>query len=170
MGFTPDLTVGVYVGYDNPRSLGSKRTGGEVAAPIVADFMKMALQGKAAVPFRVPRGIELIPIHVNTGTRGVFGEDGVILEAFKPGDEPPANSVVIGQALAQNGADQGVVLFLQLALTKPPQPNPLQIKVACKAALFLLRGPPAAQQPQIQQPSGGLTGKVLASIECHHLI
>ncbi len=111
VGFTPDLTVGVYVGFDNPKPMGKHRTGGELAAPIVADFMKQALQGKAAIPFRVPRAIELIPIHVNTGKRGIFGEDGVILEAFKPGDEPPANTVVIGN-VASNAAkaSAGVVL------------------------------------------------------------
>ena len=114
IGFTPDLVVGVYLGYDNPRSLGAKRTGGEVAAPIVADFMKLALKDKAAVPFRVPRGIELIPIHINTGKRGVFGEDGVILEAFKPGDEPPSVSRVIGQTADRSqSAGQGVVLVPQ---------------------------------------------------------
>jgi penicillin-binding protein 1A len=96
IGFTPDLTVGVYVGFDNPKPMGKGRTGGELAAPIVADFMKLALKDKAAVPFRVPRAIELIPIHVNTGKRGIFGTDGVILEAFKPGDEPPANTIIIG--------------------------------------------------------------------------
>jgi len=114
VGFTPDLTVGVYVGYDNPKPMGKGRTGGELAAPIVADFMKLALKDKAAVPFRVPRAIELIPIHVNTGKRGIFGEDGVILEAFKPGDEPPANTIVIGNGVAGAGAPkaagEGVVL------------------------------------------------------------
>jgi penicillin-binding protein 1A len=112
VGFTPDLTVGVYVGYDNPKPMGKGRTGGELAAPIVADFMKLALKDKAAVPFRVPRAIELIPIHVNTGKRGIFGEDGVILEAFKPGDEPPSNTVFIGN-VASNAPKQpgaGVVL------------------------------------------------------------
>ncbi len=112
VGFTPDLTVGVYVGYDNPKPMGKGRTGGELAAPIVADFMKLALKDKAAVPFRVPRAIELIPIHVNTGKRGIFGEDGVILEAFKPGDEPPSNTVLIGN-VASNAPKQpgaGVVL------------------------------------------------------------
>ena len=111
VGFTPDLTVGVYVGYDNPKPMGKGRTGGELAAPIVADFMKLALKDKAAIPFRVPRAIELIPIHVNTGKRGIFGEDGVILEAFKPGDEPPANTTIIG-SVASNLAkpSDGVVL------------------------------------------------------------
>jgi penicillin-binding protein 1A len=118
VGFTPDLTVGVYIGYDNPKPMGKGRTGGEVAAPVVADFMRLALRDKAAIPFRVPRAIELIPIHVNTGKRGVFGSEGVILEAFKPGDEPPANTVLIGNngktSQPANGA--GVVL---VAPSKP---------------------------------------------------
>ena len=147
IGFTPDLAVGVFVGYDNPRSLGGKRTGGEVSAPIVADFMKMALQGKAAVPFRVPRGIELIPIHVNTGVRGVFGEQGVILEAFKPGDEPPSNSVVIGQTLAQ-GADQGTVLVPPAGAGQDGQQG---------GAIPPAGAPPAVQQQPVQQSPGGLT-------------
>jgi penicillin-binding protein 1A len=117
IGFTPDLTVGVYVGYDNPKPMGKGRTGGELAAPIVADFMRLALRDKAAVPFRVPRAIELIPIHVNTGKRGVFGTDGVIFEAFKPGDEPPANTVVIGNGSSPKPG-QGVVL---VPATKPAQ-------------------------------------------------
>jgi penicillin-binding protein 1A len=125
VGFTPDLTVGVYIGYDNPKPMGKGRTGGEVAAPVVADFMRLALRDKAAIPFRVPRAIELIPIHVNTGKRGIYGSDGVILEAFKPGDEPPANTTVIGtgsKPAAQNGGG-GVVL---VAPAKPPEAQPAQ--------------------------------------------
>ena len=136
IGFTPDLVVGVYVGYDNPRSLGAKRTGGEVAAPIVADFMKLALKDKAAVPFHVPRGIELIPINVNSGNRGVFGDPGVILEAFKPGDEPPAVSHVIGVGADKAPASQGVVLVAPPGGAAPPSA-------------------PAAIAPT--QPPGGLT-------------
>ena len=123
VGFTPDLVVGVYVGFDNPKPMGKRRTGGELAAPIVADFMKQALRDKAAIPFRVPRAIELMPIHVNTGRRGVFGETGVILEAFKPGDEPPSNVVVIGNGGAPKpaGGGQGVVLVAPAAPANPPQ-------------------------------------------------
>ncbi len=110
IGFTPDLTVGVYVGYDNPKPMGKGRTGGELAAPIVADFMRMALRDKAAIPFRVPRAIELIPIQVNSGKRAIFGGEGVILEAFKPGDEPPANTTVIGNGDKPAIAQEGVVL------------------------------------------------------------
>ena len=113
IGYTPDLAVGVYVGYDNPKPMGKKRTGGELAAPIVADFMKLALKDKAAVPFRVPRAIELIPINAINGKRAIFGEKDTILEAFKPGDEPPENTRLIGQT-ADGGAaakkGEGVVL------------------------------------------------------------
>ncbi len=121
IGFTPDLAVGVFIGFDTPKPMGKKRTGGELAAPVVADFMRLALRDKAAVPFRVPRGIELIPIHVNTGKRGIYGEDGVILEAFKPGDEPPANTTVIGTGGGTRQSSQpagaGVVL---VPAAKPP--------------------------------------------------
>jgi penicillin-binding protein 1A len=100
IGYTPDLAVGVYVGYDNPKPMGRKRTGGELAAPIVADFMRLALRDQPATPFRVPRAIELIPIDAATGQRAIFGQEGVILEAFKPGDEPPESTTIIGQELA----------------------------------------------------------------------
>ena len=103
IGYTPDLTVGVYIGYDNPKPMGKGRTGGELAAPVVTDFMRMALQGKPATPFRVPKGIELIPINVKSGQRDLFGDDGVILEAFKPGEEPPSKTTVIGDQVATSG-------------------------------------------------------------------
>ena len=97
IGYTPDLTVGVYVGYDTPKPMGKKRTGGELAAPIVADFMRLALREQPATPFRVPRAIELIPIDANTGQRAIFGGEGVILEAFKPGEEPSDSTKIIGE-------------------------------------------------------------------------
>ncbi len=114
IGYTPDMTVGVYVGYDNPKPMGAHRTGGELAAPIVADFMQLALKDKAAVPFRVPRAIELIPINATSGKRSIFGEADTILEAFKPGDEPPQNTRFVGQSTgkkpAQVSSGGGVVL------------------------------------------------------------
>jgi penicillin-binding protein 1A len=88
--------------------MGKGRTGGELAAPIVADFMKVALKDKPATPFRVPKGIELIPISAKTGQRDLFGEDGVILEAFKPGEEPSEGGQIIGNQVAtSNGVPIG---------------------------------------------------------------
>ena len=69
IGFTPDLAVGVYIGYDKPRHLGRGATGGHLAAPIFKDFMKMALADKPAMPFRVPPGIKLIRVDAKTGMR-----------------------------------------------------------------------------------------------------
>jgi penicillin-binding protein 1A len=130
IGYTPDMAVGVYVGYDNPKPMGDKRTGGELAAPIVADFMKLALKDKAAIPFRVPRAIELIPINATNGRRDIFGKENTILEAFKPGDEPPENTRLIGQGETAGNkpaakAGDGVVLVP--AKKKPAaQPKPAQ--------------------------------------------
>ena len=96
VGFSPDLVVGVYVGYDRPRPMGRGATGGHLAAPIFAEFMKVALKDKPKKPFKVPEGIELIPIDRRTGLRASAQSDGVILEAFKPGTLPPDSYSVIG--------------------------------------------------------------------------
>ncbi len=99
VGFSPDIAVGVYIGYDKPRHLGRGVAGGNLSAPIVRDFMKVALADKPAVPFRVPAGIKLIRIDPRTGMRVSPGSGGrAILEAFKPGTSPPDNYAVIGVA------------------------------------------------------------------------
>jgi penicillin-binding protein 1A len=87
VGFSPNLAVGVYMGYDQPRSLGEKAQAASYTAPIFRDFMQMALKDKPDVPFRVPVGIKLISVDLKTGTRS--NGPGSILEAFKPGTEPP---------------------------------------------------------------------------------
>ena len=96
IGFTPDLVVGVFVGYDTPRPMGKGQTGGNVAAPIFGDFVKNALAGKPAVPFRVPPGVRQIQVSLKTGLRAQNGEADAITEAFKPGEEPDDAYSVIG--------------------------------------------------------------------------
>jgi penicillin-binding protein 1A len=99
IGFSPDVVIGLYVGYDKPRTLGAKATGGGLAAPIARDFMKLALADKPAVPFRVPAGIKLIRVEAKSGMRAGPGSEGrTILEAFKPGTAPPDNYSAIGVA------------------------------------------------------------------------
>jgi penicillin-binding protein 1A len=92
IGFTPEIAVGVYLGYDKPRHIGYHATGGGLAAPIVRDFLKIALADKPAVPFRVPPGIKLIRIDAQTGARAGPSSSKVILEAFKPGTAPADSS------------------------------------------------------------------------------
>jgi len=109
IGFTPDLVVGVFVGYDIPRPMGKGQTGGRVAAPIFGNFVKMAMEGKPAVPFRVPPGIKLVRVSLKTGLRAEPGDKDAVIEAFKPGEEPDDAYSVIGftDPTAQDGTVGG---------------------------------------------------------------
>ncbi|MGY4505428.1 penicillin-binding protein 1A [Bradyrhizobium sp. GM24.11] len=110
VGFSPDVAVAIYMGYDKPRPLGkgNAATGGHLAAPIARDFLKLALADKPAVPFKVPAGIKLIRVVAKTGMRAGPGESGgTILEAFKPGTAPPDNYSVIGVADADGRGAPG---------------------------------------------------------------
>jgi penicillin-binding protein 1A len=99
VGFSPDLVVGLYVGYDKPRSLGRNAQAGHTAAPIARDFMKLALADKPATPFKIPAGIKLIRVDAKTGLRAGPGDTGkTILEAFKPGTAPSDDYSAIGVA------------------------------------------------------------------------
>jgi penicillin-binding protein 1A len=95
IGFSPDLTVGAYMGYDKPRHITGGASGGHTAAPMVRDFLKAALADKPAVPFRVPAGIKLIRIDAKSGTRLGPGSTGGLLEAFKPGTAPPDSYSIV---------------------------------------------------------------------------
>ena len=84
MGFSPDLVVGVYMGFDEPRTLGRRETGAAVALPVFYNFMKEALANQADIPFRIPNGIKLVRINHQTGKPAVPTDTAVILEALKP--------------------------------------------------------------------------------------
>lgn len=95
VGFTPDLVAGVFVGFDEPATLGDKETGGSVAAPIFRSFMEGALADRPATPFRIPPGIRLVRVNVQTGLPAQPGEKSLILEAFKPGSVPTGRGEVL---------------------------------------------------------------------------
>jgi penicillin-binding protein 1A len=97
VGFSPDLVVAVFVGYDQPKRMGRAATGGKLAAPIFTEFMKAALADQPAKEFQAPRGINLIAIDQRTGLRASVETEGpTIMEAFKPGTEPPSSYSIIG--------------------------------------------------------------------------
>jgi len=102
VGYSPDLVVGVYVGYDTPKPMGKSATGGQIAAPIFGNFMKMALAGKK-VPFRAPPGIRTIPVNRYTGLRASPGEKDVIWEVFKPDEEPDDPNSFLGYETSSYG-------------------------------------------------------------------
>lgn len=107
VGFSPDLAAGVYLGFDQPRSLGKQATGGLLSAPVFRDFMTEALKDKPATPFRVPAGVRLVRVDYKTGERATGNDEGpVILEAFKPGTEPTGEQQVI-EGSTNYGQDAG---------------------------------------------------------------
>jgi len=116
VGYSPDLAVGCYMGYDTPRSLGSTATGGLIIGPVFRDFMAEALKDQPSVPFRIPPGIRLVRVDLHTGQRAEPGDPNVILEAFKPGTEPNGEGgVIMGVgASAPGGGSDG---------TPPPSPD-----------------------------------------------
>ncbi|HEY0833772.1 MAG TPA: penicillin-binding protein 1A, partial [Azospirillum sp.] len=88
VGFSPDLVVGTYIGFDQPRTLGAKETGGSAAVPIFKEFMEAALKDRPATPFRVPPGLRLVRVNPENGQLAQPGERKSIWEAFLPGTEP----------------------------------------------------------------------------------
>ena len=105
IGFTPDLVVGVFIGFDEPRSLGPRETGSRVALPVFRNFMKEALRGQTVRPFRVPSGVQLIKVDHRTGRLASPGDERVVQEAFKVGDGPglTSSSVIDGSAYVPGG-------------------------------------------------------------------
>lgn len=96
VGYTPNLVAGVYIGFDNPASLGRGGTGSSLAAPVFADFLEKAVKLTPAAKFHVPDGMQLIPVNRSTGMMAFEGEPDTIVEAFKPGTGPADVFAVIG--------------------------------------------------------------------------
>jgi len=81
--YTPDLVVGVYVGYDNPQPLGHMEGGARVALPLIVDFLEKALDRIPSKPFKMPPGMKLVRMKEMTGQMAQSGDAGVIYEALK---------------------------------------------------------------------------------------
>ena len=105
IGFTPNLVVGLYVGFDKPQTLGKGTTGGGLAAPIFKEFMADALKDTPPAEFKVPEGMKLIAINRKTGMRAGEGEPGTIIEAFKPGTGPADSYWVIGMGDGEGASE-----------------------------------------------------------------
>lgn len=108
VGFSPDLVAGVYVGFDEPESLGRAETGAQAALPIFYDFMDEALKGVPDSSFRIPAGIKLVRVNPKTGRPSSPGDATVIIEALKPDFEFDNRQRVIGNgdsAVVGSGQD-----------------------------------------------------------------
>ena len=99
VGGSPDIVAGVYMGYDQPRSLGGYAQGGTFAAPIFKQFVKESRDRWSGRPFVAPAGVRMVRIDRQSGRR-VFGtwpgsdpKAGTIWEAFKPDTEPRRGAI-----------------------------------------------------------------------------
>ena len=95
VGFSPDLVAGVFVGFDEPRSLGKRETGSSVALPIFKEFMQEALSDEPLIPFRVPPGIRNVQINAENGTRASFDTKKTLWESFVTGTEPTEDVYIL---------------------------------------------------------------------------
>jgi penicillin-binding protein 1A len=115
VGFTPDIVVGVFVGFDDNRSLGDKETGAVDAVPIFIDFMQTALKGVPVHDFKPPKDVKFA--YVNG-----------IREGFRPGTEPKPAPLPTGGELPEGlpalpGAAAGAPNAPAPAAAAPPPPK-----------------------------------------------
>ena len=88
IGSVPDLTIGIYVGFDEPRTLGRQEQGSLTAAPIYERIAKVVFKDKPPTPFRIPPGLRIVRVNHDSGQPTYPGDPQAIDEAFKPGTEP----------------------------------------------------------------------------------
>lgn len=88
IGYIPQLVTGVWVGYDQERSLGSGGTGGQAAAPIWGDFMQRAIMSLPAEDFTAPENVSFVLINPRSGNLAKEGTAGAVMECFIKGTEP----------------------------------------------------------------------------------
>ena len=86
LGFTSKLVIGVYVGFDEPKTLGRYETGAKAALPIFKKFVEKVVKKKDALPFKVPKNINLVMVDAETGLQPSSNTKKVIYESFKPED------------------------------------------------------------------------------------
>ena len=96
IGFTSNLLIGVYVGSDNPKSLGRYETGSKTALPIFKDFIKKTVKKSEARPFKVAKGTVMMVVDPTTGQKAKFSSKNTIIEVYKE------QNVIDGKVLYSN--------------------------------------------------------------------
>ncbi len=125
VGGSPEIVGGVYLGFDQPRSLGGYAQGGTYAAPIFKQFVEASRKRWTRVPFAAPPGIRLVKINRQSGKRVFEGEpsddpkSGIIWEAFKP-DTQPARATRQDQITAERDVIMNAIRKLRAAQTRQP--------------------------------------------------
>ncbi len=103
IGYTSKIIVGVYVGFDNPKTLGKKETGARTAMPIFKKFIKKSVKKKDARPFKVADNVTLMVIDPKTGKKASFGSKKTIIEVFKKKDlDQNSKNMILNKRLNNN--------------------------------------------------------------------
>ena len=102
IGFSSNLVIGVYIGFDNPRSLGKFETGSKAALPIFKNFVETALFKDDFKEFSVPKNIYLTSLNYDTGRKSSLGEKNTIIEALKSED---INNINNNNLISISGSD-----------------------------------------------------------------
>ena len=102
IGFSSNLIIGVYIGYDNPKTLGRYETGSKAALPVFRNFVKNALYKDDFEDFKIPENIYLTSLNYDTGLKSAPGEKNIIIEALKRRD---INNINNNNLISINGSD-----------------------------------------------------------------
>ena len=86
LGFTSQLVIGTYVGFDDPKTLGKYETGAKAALPVFKKFVKNSVKKKDALPFKIPKNINLVMVDAETGLFPNNSTKSLIYESFKMSD------------------------------------------------------------------------------------
>ena len=107
VGFSSDLVIAVYIGFDNPKTLGSEETGASVAMPVFINFMKDALKDKQSTPFRIPSSVKFVKIDRTTGKLPTPStpKEHIFFEAFK-NEDSVEESQESGEDNSENNQNQ----------------------------------------------------------------
>ena len=109
IGFSSNLVIGVYIGYDNPKTLGKFETGSKVALPVFKDFIEKALYKEDFDEFQIPKNIFLTSLNYDTGLKLAPGDKNSITEALKLED---INNIDKNNLISTYGRDK-IVKFRQ---------------------------------------------------------
>jgi len=106
IGFSSNLVIGVYVGFDNPKTLGRYETGSKAALPIFKEFVKETLYKEDFNEFKIPNGIYLTSLNYDTGLKASLGSKNTIIEALKAKD---INNIDNNKLILTNSYDNLVI-------------------------------------------------------------
>lgn len=125
VGFSSDMAVGLYIGFDQPTHLGHHMTGGILSTPVFKSFMEEALAGTPPIQFRVPPGLRLVRVNPANGRLADPGDEKAIWEAYKPGTEPRPGAVeqAVDPALDWTGANTEIIRMPTSTGVAPPAVN-----------------------------------------------